>query len=143
MYTQLSCNAAQHTHYNHTAIIPSNSSHNPSGPFYHTLDPLGYALAQQSNYSYDNIISFDNQDQEEGDPRRLPSNRCLSDPVVQASAARLSAIMTITMGGLSALTTGWWGKFGERHGRTRVLATATLGLFLACVQKPISVALTI
>ncbi|KAG6817670.1 hypothetical protein H0H87_005428 [Tephrocybe sp. NHM501043] len=34
------------------------------------------------------------------------------------------------MGLLSALTTGWWGHFGERHGRTKVLAIVTFGLFL-------------
>lgn len=39
-------------------------------------------------------------------------------------------IMTTTMGLLSALTTGWWGHFGERFGRTKVLAGSTLGLFL-------------
>lgn len=39
------------------------------------------------------------------------------------------------MGLLSALTTGWWGHFGERHGRTKVLAIATLGLFLVCVSS--------
>ncbi|EKM57891.1 uncharacterized protein PHACADRAFT_251794 [Phanerochaete carnosa HHB-10118-sp] len=38
--------------------------------------------------------------------------------------------MTTTMGLLSAITTGWWGHFGEQYGRTRVLAAATLGLFL-------------
>ncbi|KAF9532509.1 major facilitator superfamily domain-containing protein [Crepidotus variabilis] len=66
----------------------------------------------------------------EMDPRRLPSKRCTSDPAVQAGAARLQTIMTTTMGLLSALTTGWWGGFGERHGRTRVLAISTLGLLL-------------
>ncbi|KAG6373368.1 major facilitator superfamily domain-containing protein [Boletus reticuloceps] len=46
------------------------------------------------------------------------------------TAARLQTIMTTIMGTLSALTTGWWGHFGERYGRTRVLAISTLGLFL-------------
>jgi hypothetical protein len=38
------------------------------------------------------------------------------------------------MGLLSAFTTGWWGRFGERHGRTKVLFFATLGLFLTYVH---------
>ncbi|EAU85612.2 hypothetical protein CC1G_06325 [Coprinopsis cinerea okayama7 len=38
-------------------------------------------------------------------------------------------LFTTTMGLLSALTTGWWGRFGERYGRTKVLAIATFGLF--------------
>jgi hypothetical protein len=59
----------------------------------------------------------------------------LGNPAVQAGAARLQAMMTTTMGFLSALTTGWWGRFGERHGRTKVLAGATFGLFLTCVRQ--------
>ncbi|KXN84734.1 hypothetical protein AN958_12161 [Leucoagaricus sp. SymC.cos] len=69
-------------------------------------------------------------DDSTSDPRSIPSHKCISDPDVQAGAARLQMIMTTTMGLLSALTTGWWGHFGERYGRTRVLAGATLGLFL-------------
>lgn len=67
------------------------------------------------------------------DPRGIPAQKCVSNPDVQAGAARLQMIMTTTMGLLSALTTGWWGHFGERHGRTRVLAGATFGLFLTYV----------
>jgi hypothetical protein len=58
----------------------------------------------------------------------------LGNPAVQAGAARLQATMTTTMGFLSALTTGWWGHFGERNGRTKVLAGATFGLFLTYVS---------
>ncbi len=52
---------------------------------------------------------------------------------MQSGAARLQTIMTTTMGILSALTTGWWGHFGETHGRTRVLAVSTFGLFMTFV----------
>ncbi|KAI5118105.1 hypothetical protein M0805_005212 [Coniferiporia weirii] len=69
-------------------------------------------------------------DPEIDDPLRIPTKRCLSDPAVQAGAARLQTIMTTSMGLLTVLTTGWWGHFGERHGRTRVLAASTLGLLL-------------
>ncbi|KAF9449523.1 MFS general substrate transporter [Macrolepiota fuliginosa MF-IS2] len=64
------------------------------------------------------------------DPRNLPSPLCREDPDVQAGAARLQMMMTTVMGLLSALTTVWWGHFGERYGRTRVLAISTFGLFL-------------
>lgn len=70
----------------------------------------------------------DDDDSNDPDPRRLPTARCLSDPAVQANAAKLQAIMTTAMGLLSAFTTGWWGRFGERYGRTKVLAVATFGL---------------
>ncbi|KAJ3500851.1 hypothetical protein NLJ89_g9607 [Agrocybe chaxingu] len=63
-------------------------------------------------------------------PSPLPPTNCAADPAVQAGAARLQTLMSTTMGLLSALTTGWWGHFGERHGRTRVLAIATFGLVI-------------
>ena len=72
-------------------------------------------------------------DDDEPDPRYLPSKRCLTDPKVLAGAARIQTIMTTTMGLLSALTTSWWGAFGEKHGRTKVLAASTLGLFMTYV----------
>jgi hypothetical protein len=37
------------------------------------------------------------------------------------------------MGFFSALSTGWWSHFGERHGRTAVLAISTFGLFITFV----------
>ncbi|KAF5367389.1 hypothetical protein D9758_003750 [Tetrapyrgos nigripes] len=131
VFTQLSC-ATVHKHhpYNHTnaILIP----HNPEYmSIYSALDPVGPHLSSVHSTS---VLLPSHQDDDDGaqeeDPRRLPSERCISDPKVTAGAARLQTIMTTTMGFLSALTTGWWGHFSERHGRTRVLAISTLGLFL-------------
>lgn len=139
VFTQLSCNAL-HENYNHTTIqsfflpglsSPSTPSHDPYAPIYFSLDPSGPHFAPISNVSMSTYA--DSDDEGEEDPRRLPSPHCISDPAVQAGAARLQTTMTTTMGLLSALTTGWWGHFGERHGRTKVLAIATLGLFLTYV----------
>lgn len=108
-------------------------------PLYASIDPLGphlhpYSLFPEPGATFPNtddrlLVNDDDTDDTE-DPRRIPSPRCVSDPEVQASAARLQTIITTTMGLLSALTTGWWGRFSERHGRTKVLALSTLGLFL-------------
>jgi hypothetical protein len=134
VYTQLSCNVLQHKHYNnvaHTNILPS-TPYNDHSHFYYSLDPLSPTLSGLENHSFPKTVSdYTTDDEEEEDPRYLPSHKCLSDPAVQARAARLSTVMTVVSGSLTALTTGWWGRFGERHGRTRVLATATLGLFLS------------
>ncbi|KAF8905118.1 major facilitator superfamily domain-containing protein [Gymnopilus junonius] len=130
VYTQLSCNRlhGQH-HWNHTTMPPTalnqlaNSDLSPQllhASLYSSLDPLGTSQEDQDGK--------DSDDTE--DPRQIPSTRCQADAAVQAAAARLQTMMTTIMGLLSALTTGWWGHFGERHGRTRVLAVATLGLFL-------------
>lgn len=112
VFTQLAC-ARLHHPYNHT----ESPLHSLSLPSY--LDPHLPPFH----------LTFEDQD-EEDDPRHLPSIQCTSDAAVQAGAARLQTVMTTTMGLLSALTTGWWGHFGERHGRTRVMAMATFGLFL-------------
>ncbi|KIJ16785.1 hypothetical protein PAXINDRAFT_74219 [Paxillus involutus ATCC 200175] len=65
--------------------------------------------------------------QKESDTRQ----RCASDPVVQAVVARLSAVLTTTMGVLSCLTTGWWGSFSDRYGRRLVIVVSMFGLLVA------------
>ncbi|KAG6879545.1 hypothetical protein C0992_001550 [Termitomyces sp. T32_za158] len=144
--TQLSCNGL-HGHgskYNHTSLIPTTStttstlSEGDITPFYYSIDPLGPILyphdvrlaAAFSNHTIVSGLRATNDGDEEEDARYSPSDRCLSDPTVQTDAARLQTMMTITMGLLSVLTTGWWGHFGERHGRTKVLAIVTFGLFM-------------
>lgn len=148
VYTQLSCNRLHgHHEYNHTqglVSLPNTTRQNPAAPFYFSLDPLGPHIDPYyfNPTKRDFFVSLSpspegsarsnkgDDDVDEEDPRRLPSAQCLGNPAVQASAAQLQVIMITTMGLLSALTTGWWGHFGERHGRTKVLAISTFGLFL-------------
>lgn len=123
-----------------SSTIPKASTSSHSLAFYASIDPLGPPLhasphsfsSSPTPYSLSttHLDPVDDPQVEFDDPRR----RCLADPAaVQAGAARLQTMMTTTMGLLSALTTGWWGHFGERHGRTRVLAFSTMGLFLTYV----------
>lgn len=159
VYTQLSCNAVYgHDGYNHTVhdrsspVLSASPTYNAHAPFYLSLDPAGPHLDHRSfnvsdigaaSRSRSRNVVFVNEDDsnnDEPDPRAEPSKRCLSDPEVQAGAARIQTMMTTVMGTLSAVTTGWWGHFGEQHGRTRVLAAATLGLLLTCVHPCVSAA---
>ncbi|KAF9469426.1 major facilitator superfamily domain-containing protein [Collybia nuda] len=55
---------------------------------------------------------------------------CASDPTVQAEVAKLSAVITACAGALACITTGWWGAFSDRHGRTYVMGIPIAGLFL-------------
>ncbi|KAJ6623481.1 hypothetical protein B0H10DRAFT_2162474 [Mycena sp. CBHHK59/15] len=55
---------------------------------------------------------------------------CASDPVVQAAVAKLTTAISASMGVLGCLTTGWWGSFSDRHGRTRIIGLSVLGLLL-------------
>lgn len=41
-----------------------------------------------------------------------------------------ATMLTLMMGVLSALTTGWWGAHGDRHGRKRIIFLALLGMVL-------------
>lgn len=129
VFTQLSCNAlhGRPIDFNHTrshADTPQSFSTNKFD--LNTFSP---------HNSFTTSTLAGNDDDNDGwgdpeDPTHLPTKRCAQDPAVQAGAARLQMIMTTTMGTLSAITTGWWGHFGERHGRTRVLAASTLGWLL-------------
>ncbi|KAF9053131.1 major facilitator superfamily domain-containing protein [Panaeolus papilionaceus] len=55
-------------------------------------------------------------------------NLCASDPVVQAAVAKLIAVIATSMGILTCVTTGFWGSFSDRYGRTRVMGISILGL---------------
>lgn len=136
VYTQLACNSLYgHHEWNHTRQSTYNFSSDIANiPLYASIDPLGphfhpYSLFSKSGTTFVPNLNDQSVDDTE-DPRCIPSAHCVSNPAVQASAARLQTIMTTTMGLLSALTTGWWGHFSEHHGRTRVLSLSTLGLFL-------------
>ena len=146
VFTQLSCNSIHGHHaYNHTsestnAILTPIYSHVPSHAISSTSSLDGISVALPSIIDLQSITfsarsSDDDDGEDEDDPRNLPSKSCTEDAAVQKGAARLQTIMTFTAGVLSALTTGWWGHFGEMHGRTKVLSAATLGLFLTCAYS--------
>ena len=150
VYTQLSCNAVYgHDVYDHTAAnvtaIPtphhSNLHHTPLSAFdsaAHSsqLLEVDFSPALHRSSPKQQPYPPPDDDGDEPDPRRPPSERCVKDAAVTAGAARLATTMTTIMGALSALTTGWWGSFGEIHGRTKVLAASTFGLLLTFVASP-------
>lgn len=59
---------------------------------------------------------------------RPPMGSECRKPHIVAGSADLQMKITITMGVLSALTTGWWGGLSDRRGRTKVLLCAVAGL---------------
>lgn len=60
-------------------------------------------------------------------PRR-PSKACFASPEVQSSLATLQLRMTLSMGILAALTTGFWSNLSSRRGRLPVLRLAMAGI---------------
>jgi hypothetical protein len=137
VFTQLSCNrlhGGSHG-WNHAQTLPpiAHDLHAFPLSLYTSIDPLGPHLHPSILFPTP-PRNFTTTRTDRNNPRRNLSSRCRADPAVQAGAARLQTIMTTTMGLLSALTTGWWGHFGERHGRTTVLAIATFGFLVTCVS---------
>ncbi|KAF8656267.1 hypothetical protein AX16_002703 [Volvariella volvacea WC 439] len=143
VFTQLSCYRLHgHPNYNHSTTSPIAS--NPTlRPLYTVLDPLApHPHPEWQSRHYDTndsklvLVSFSplqgdgGYGEDEDDPRRLPSAKCVSDAEVQSGAAQLQTMMTVIMGSLSAMTTGWWGHFSERHGRNKVLAISTFGFLV-------------
>lgn len=123
VFTQLACSQLVH---------PERTLINP--PFPVGLEPI--------SLSFDHVEQpWDNEDI----IPKHPASQCKSDSAVQAGAGKSShgqqqtchlppaaRIQTyaMTMGLLSALTTGWWGHFGDRHGRMKVFAITSFGWFL-------------
>ncbi|KAJ8072424.1 hypothetical protein PM082_015983 [Marasmius tenuissimus] len=134
VFTQLSCLSQHHHTYGNSHSPLSQPIHSlytstdPNGPsFTPSITTRDGVVAIHTNTS---DIEHSHDDDDNDDPRRIPTPKCVGNPAVQAGAARIQTVMTTTMGLLSALTSGYWGHFSERHGRTRVLALSTLGLFL-------------
>ncbi len=121
VYTQLACNAAhgKQPHDHSDYILPPLLAAASVPPLEHaTVTPIPIHFPHFSH-------SPEHTNSE--DPRQVLSERCFSDPAVQAGAARLQTIVATTMGLLSVCTTAWWGHYGQKHGRTKVLAASTLG----------------
>jgi hypothetical protein len=116
VYTQLACNAVYPP--DHSNYMPHLSLPFAPASEHATITPIPIHFPHSSH-------STETTNSE--DPRQVLSERCFSDPAVQAGAARLQTIMATTMGLLSVCTTAWWGHYGQKHGRTKVLAASTLG----------------
>nr|XP_019010539.1 uncharacterized protein I206_05011 [Kwoniella pini CBS 10737]OCF49320.1 hypothetical protein I206_05011 [Kwoniella pini CBS 10737] len=78
----------------------------------------------------DNDKDRDQDDKDHRPYQAIDPRLCKKDVKVQAAAAKLTMVMTLTMGLLSALTTGFWGKTSDKLGRTKVIAIVELGLLL-------------
>src|SRR5579863_2896109 len=128
VYTQLSCNALYRgRQYDPSAnILPFNPSSYISVPDHdvsvHT--PIYFPQSSHSSQGHHHAEV----------PRPSVSQDCLSDPAVQAGAARLQTTIATITSLLAACSTTWWGHYGQKHGRTRVLTVSTLGLLTTYIS---------
>ncbi|CAE6411246.1 unnamed protein product [Rhizoctonia solani] len=56
------------------------------------------------------------------------SDGCRNDPAVQQGAAKLQTLILTLAGTLSAVTSGFWGQFGDKHGRRGVIALSIFAM---------------
>ncbi|KAJ1308003.1 hypothetical protein OPQ81_002076 [Rhizoctonia solani] len=61
----------------------------------------------------------------------ISSDECRIDPVVQQGAAKLQTLIMTLAGVLSAVTSGFWGQFGDKHGRTGVMALSIFAMLMS------------
>lgn len=135
VYTQLSCRNV----YRHRPSLSNATSQVYFVPPHVALGTLNAPLYTPASVNTPTLgstssVDYQEQDGQETDnPLHVSSARCTSDPEVQSATARLQMLMTTIMGVFSALSTGWWGHFSERYGRTRVLALTAFAIFLTYV----------
>lgn len=117
VYTQLACDESEFKH---------SARHN------HGIDIHSSVLIPLSNETNTTSIPSSAPAYTNIHEQSHNARSCSTSPpsAIQARAARLQTTMTTTVGLLSALTTAWWGQFGERHGRMWVLAIASVGLLV-------------
>jgi hypothetical protein len=128
IFNRLSCNSQYNTHDTiflhsfHQSSLPHQLGYPDTStlPLHFSSAPLPHTVTQPS---VDNLA----------DLQWRSSHKCISDPSVQIRTSRLQMIVTTIGGVLSALSTGYWSRHGERHGRTKVLAITTFGLLSAFV----------
>ncbi|KAJ7444922.1 major facilitator superfamily domain-containing protein [Mycena latifolia] len=121
IYTLLACSVHKPEIFRDTQLLSTflpSSLRLPEEPTVGTAFPPSFDIAISNNTS--TVISMDK-------PQASP---CASDPVVQAAVAKLTTAISASMGVLGCLTTGWWGSFSDRYGRTRILGLTIAGLLV-------------
>lgn len=119
---------------NHPPHAERNTEPGSAGPLPGPKQPIGDDSGRNTGDGKGEDKGEDHSDKEEGRRggpfREIDPQLCKKDPKVQAAAAKLTMTLTLTMGFLSALTTGFWGGTSDKWGRTKVMAVVEVGLFL-------------
>ncbi|GAA5901584.1 uncharacterized protein JCM6883_000266 [Sporobolomyces salmoneus] len=121
LYTQLICRS----------MDPAKSKVSIPPPVSTTQQLTFHPFQPQSTSSYTlEYLGNPQETEEERETKKRDqdwANQCHRSSAVQSSVARLALILTLMMGLLSSLTTGWWGSYSDRKGRKPVLILAMFG----------------
>ncbi|GAA6048675.1 hypothetical protein JCM3770_002014 [Rhodotorula araucariae] len=123
IYSELVCRAMP-VERSHVTAPPPILDVRPRDP-----NPIaGAPIPVPANITADTWIAFESTAREplddDGDSWRL---QCQKSAPVQSAVAQLALVLSLLMGILSSLTTGWWGAFSDRRGRKPVLLLALFG----------------
>ncbi|GAA5989179.1 hypothetical protein JCM11641_002551 [Rhodosporidiobolus odoratus] len=126
IYTQLVCRA-----------LPTSVSGVTAPPPILVTDPSNtpHPVPSESSPASPGMIkitwtSEDGLNVEELDMYKEWSRQCHKSSAVQSAVARLALVLSLMMGILSSLTTGFWGAYSDRKGRKPVLVLALFGTVL-------------
>ncbi|GAA5875020.1 hypothetical protein JCM16303_004979 [Sporobolomyces ruberrimus] len=122
IYTQLICRSMD-PHKSKVSIPP------PISTQLETNRIMDFGLVDPNHVDVEFVGTGGELSEEEQEKRRDKewANQCHRSSAVQSAVARLALILTLMMGILSSLTTGWWGSYSDRKGRKPVLILAMFG----------------
>ncbi|KAK7020467.1 MFS domain-containing protein [Favolaschia claudopus] len=118
IYNLLACSVHKPEIFRHRHFLPSFNAPSEPSELDETTYPPSFDIALNTNSSIFSLMSD------------LPTKECSSDPTVIAAVAKLTATLTTSMGVLGCLTTGFWGAFSDRYGRSRILALTVFGVLV-------------
>ncbi|KAG9107233.1 hypothetical protein FRC07_008666 [Ceratobasidium sp. 392] len=129
VFTRIACDGLRIEPHTQVAVFPGDKAMDFSiqTPLphlaFHTLaipaEPVHLGAAAHTRHGNHTVISL---------PRPLSADECRADPAVQRGAAKLQTLMLTLTGALSALFSGFWGQFGDRHGRSSVIALSLFAM---------------
>ncbi|KAG8687516.1 hypothetical protein FRC08_011923 [Ceratobasidium sp. 394] len=131
VFTRIACDGLRIEPHTQVAALPGNNAGVSIANAFHT--PLLIFTSHPSipgeplHLSAVTHIRHDNHTRVI-DPRPWSSDECRADPAVQRGAAKLQTLMLTLTGALSALFSGFWGQFGDRHGRSSVIALSIFAM---------------
>ena len=137
VFTNLACEALQPIRSTHSSVSLAQGANTTTA--YGVLDYVSEATTSlptiYESSSSSILIGYkialenkgDSEDRLEVNSQLPKKQHCFTDPKVRQYAAELQTMATLTVGILTAITTGWWGTLGDRVGRTKIMAFSQIG----------------
>ena len=129
IYNQLVCRAMSERRQRESHEVGTDHGNSDGGAS--TIFPfvqLGIQLDDQLDSGGDTWLELATAASESEDPDDKWARECRRAPAVQKAVAQLQTTLTLLMGVLAAITTGYWGSLSDRRGRKPILTLALIGM---------------